>query len=61
MNFFPLRGSFVLQQAARGSKIDKTNRAVPGGAWTAASDLDLEACAPLSQQHAAHFGCGGRI
>jgi hypothetical protein len=35
MNFVPLRRLFVLRQAARGSKIDKSNRAVPGGAWTA--------------------------
>jgi hypothetical protein len=61
MKFVSLRRSFVLRQATRGSKINKINRAVPGGAWTAASDLDLETCAPLSQQHAAHFGCGGRI
>jgi len=33
LNFVTLRRSFVLRQAARGSKIDKNNRAVPGGAW----------------------------
>jgi hypothetical protein len=32
MKFVPLRCSFVLQQATRGSKIDTINRAVPGGA-----------------------------
>jgi hypothetical protein len=42
MNFVAVCGLFVLRQPARGSKIGRTNRAVPGDASTTHSDLDLE-------------------